>query len=145
MQAITPETSDGGKGRELLSVDTEPKSSYGWDLSPNGSLLAISKTDEHELRIRFVSLKNSQAYEVNLPGWARLNGMDWSADSRSLFISGHSATGTTLLRVDLQGHARALWEERGVYQMWAVPSPDNRRVAILSAKWDCNVWMAENF
>ena len=82
---------------------------------------------------------------MNLHGRAKLNAMDWSADSRNLFISSHSPTGTTLLRVDLQGHARPLWEERGVYQMWAVSSPDNRRVAILSAKWDCNVWMAENF
>ena len=145
MQTITPSSSEGGKGSELLSLDTEPGRSYGWDLSPDGSLLAVSKIDEHEIRIRFVSLKNGRAYEVNLHGRAKLNAMDWSADSRNLFISSHSPTGTTLLRVDLQGHARPLWEERGVYQMWAVPSPDNRRVAILSAKWDCNVWMAENF
>jgi len=62
-----------------------------------------------------------------------------------LFISSTSATGTTLLRVDLQGHARPLWEERGAYQMWALSSPDNRRLAILAQKWDCHAWMAENF
>ncbi|TLZ27291.1 MAG: hypothetical protein E6K27_05505 [Gammaproteobacteria bacterium] len=90
-------------------------------------------------------MKNGRAYEVNVRGRAKLSGMDWYADSRSLFISSPSATGTTLLRVDLQGHARPLWEERGVYQMWALSSPDNRRVVILSAKWDCNAWMAEDF
>jgi len=47
--------------------------------------------------------------------------------------------------VDLQGHARPLWEERGAYQMWALSSPDNRRLAILAQKWDCHAWMAENF
>ncbi len=145
MQTLTPGTSNGGKGRELFSVDTESGRSYGWDLSPDGSLLAVSKIDEREIRIRFISLKNSRAYEVNLHGWAKLNGMDWSADSRSLFISSRTPSGAALLQVDLRGHAHVLWQRKAAYQIWAVPSPDGRLLAILNATERRDVWMAENF
>ncbi len=82
---------------------------------------------------------------MNLHGWAKLNGMDWSADSRSLFISSRTPSGAALLQVDLRGHAHVLWQRKAAYQIWAVPSPDGRLLAILNATERRDVWMAENF
>jgi hypothetical protein len=51
----------------------------------------------------------------------------------------------TLLYIDLNGHASAVWEQKGGVQTWGVPSPDARHLAILGYTVDSNVWMLENF
>jgi len=79
-------------------------------------------------------------------GWYDLNeGPDWSADSKGVYVGSSSSRGTTLLYVDLQGHATPVWEQKGNLRTWALPSPDGHHLAIMGYTVDSNVWMLEGF
>jgi hypothetical protein len=54
-------------------------------------------------------------------------------------------TSATLLYIDLNGHAAAVWEQKGSLETWGVASPDGHHIAILGSTVDSNVWMIENF
>ncbi len=70
--------------------------------------------------------------------------MDWTADGKGLFMSSYQ-TGGVLLHIDLHGNAHVLWEPDGESQLWALPSPDGKHVAMPLFSNNVNVWMVENF
>jgi len=47
--------------------------------------------------------------------------------------------------MDLQGNARFLWEQRGGFGTYGVPSPDGRHLAMRGWYVEANLWMMENF
>ena len=134
-----------GKGSALFTFDTDPGRNYEWSISPDGSLLSFSKVDNHEIRIRFVSLQGGQSFELNVKGWARLVSMNWAADGRSLFISSRSPGGCSLLEVDLRGHVHVVLQQKGGFQTWGIASPDGRHLAVFAASTISEVWTAENY
>ncbi len=132
-----------GRGRELLSLDPNP---YGnWDLSPDGTMIAISRFNPREGRIHFHSLAGKDVPDIIVPGFAGFNGLDWSADGKGLFISSSDTRHSTLIYVDLNGNFRKLWEPNGAAQSWGVQSPDGKYIAIAGGNFDSNVWMIEGF
>jgi Tol biopolymer transport system component len=138
-----------GKDREVMRIPTNPgfayNSMYRWDLSPDGSQLAISYP-AGENRIRLVPLRGGAPRDLVINGWNGFNeGPDWSPNGKGFYLSSSSPRGATLLYVDLKGHATALWEQKGGASTWGVPSPDGRHLAILGYTMDSNVWMIENF
>jgi hypothetical protein len=146
-----------GRGRELARYDITWPGAYDWDLSPDGSRLAILKYSGHQIHI--LALNRESASDVVVKGWSSLQSLNWAADGKSLFVSSATQTGSALLRVDLQGNARVLWEQKGSIAPWglpfdlfigpsapwAVPSPDGRHIAIYEWKLNANLWMMENF
>ena len=138
-----------GKDRELLRIATNPgfayNASYNWDLSPDGSQLAGSYPAGGN-RIRLLPVRGGPPHDLLVSGEYGVNyGPDWSPDGKGFYVSSSSPRGTTLLYVDLEGHATALWEQKGSFRTWAVPSPDRRHLAILGSTVDSNVWMIKNF
>ena len=131
----------GGKGPKLLTLEA----GTGWAVSPDGSILATSKVDDHQIRFRFVSLRGAKDFGMEVKGWTRINSMHWAPDGRSLFISSRSPSACTLLQVDLRGAVHVLSQQPGAFQMWAIPSPDGRHLAVFSASMSSEVWTAENF
>ncbi len=130
-----------GRGRELARIDTGPPSGTEWALSPDGSRIA-----SREGRIRFLSLTGRAISEITVKGWTGFNlGLDWSADGHALQVASWSPKGATLLYVDLEGGAHPLWQLKGYWGTWGVPSPDGRYLAVLGGTTDGNVWMIENF
>ena len=72
--------------------------------------------------------------------------MDWTADSKALFVSNNtSGRNATLLLVDLEGNAHELRQVRNDQASWAIPSRDGKYVAIPSPTVEGNVWVADNF
>jgi DNA-binding winged helix-turn-helix (wHTH) protein/Tol biopolymer transport system component len=140
---------DPVKGRlaELMRIQFDKQMAPHWVLSGDGSRIALVLPD----RIRIFSLADgSSAHaprEVVLSGWTGLVQTAWSADGKSLYAVSKSQNQTTLLHTDLQGHARALRQQRGTVSVETLPlpSPDGRRIAF--AEWSStqNVWMIENF
>ena len=114
---------------------------------PRRSLLATVRFDEHEGRIRFVSLPSGVVREVVVKDWPRLWTVDWSADGAGLLIPTTKPNSTpVLLFIDRKGKAQVLLEgERYAPLGYAIPSPDGRYLAIRKAAGDINVWMIENF
>jgi len=50
-----------------------------------------------------------------------------------------------LLHVDLDGDTQLVWQQSQATDTWGFPSPDGRRLAILGASSEANVWMIDNF
>jgi Tol biopolymer transport system component len=99
-----------------------------------------------ENRIRLLPLGGGVPHDLVVNGWYGFNeGPDWLPDGKGLYVGSSSPRGATLLYIDLKGRATTVWEQKGGFQTWAVPSPDGRHLAIESYTVDSNVWMLENF
>jgi len=101
---------------------------------------------EAEIDIRLLSLSGGSDREIKVKGWPNLTGLDWSPDGKGLYCGSASPQGRTLLYVDLKGNARVLWQYKGAGgNIWGVPSPDGRYLAIMGYVSNSNVWMVEGF
>ena len=61
-----------GRGQELARFETEPDAHYNWDLSPDGTRIAILKAGPGNGRIHILSLNGQPPREVKVKGWDRL-------------------------------------------------------------------------
>ncbi len=138
-----------GRGKLLRTIAKDPSAhDFGVALSPDGSTLAISRTFQPEIHIRLLSLTGGSDREISVKGWPALSyrGLSWSADGKGLYCGSNSPRGSTLLRVDLEGNAKVLWQHKGASgDLFGVPSPDGRYLAIRNSVLGGNVWMLENF
>jgi DNA-binding winged helix-turn-helix (wHTH) protein/Tol biopolymer transport system component len=154
-----------GRGEELIRFDIDAKvrlqpipPDYMWDLSPDGTRIAILKYSEG--RIHVLHLSGHARQEISVKGWNSLLSVNWIADGKGFFVSSATNTGSALLHVDLQGNAHILWEQKGSIAPWngaftqwlggptaprAIASPDGRHLAIYSRSWSANMWMMENY
>jgi eukaryotic-like serine/threonine-protein kinase len=134
-----------GKPHEVRTVGMHPGALHNWMPSPDGSNLVFIEFNALEGRIRLLSLKGDPDRDFVVKGWAGFNSVDWAADGKSLFVSSQSPTSSTLLHVDLEGHATPLWDQRGGWRTWAIASPSGRELAIAGMTSGSNVWMIDNF
>ncbi len=140
-----------GARKEWISVSAESPEweGYNWTLSPDGKMVALAKGKTHvstNADVRLVPLEGGSEKVLHVTGWAGLSTIDWAADSKSLWASARLGGETrTLVNIDLQGHAKAVLEEKTPHVGWAIPSRDGKRLAILEAAGDSNVWLLEGF
>jgi serine/threonine protein kinase len=146
-----------GRDRELTRFTTNPTpdAEYAWDLSPDGTHIAILKRSEATIHVLSISPQPTQ--EIVVKGWSGLQTLDWAADGTGLFVAIAREGGSALLRLDLNGSGRLLWASKGTVEPgisaflggptvpWAVPSPDGRHLAICEWNLSANIWMMENF
>jgi eukaryotic-like serine/threonine-protein kinase len=149
----------GGRDRELARFDGASNGgAYDWDLSPDGSRMAVLKYSEG--RIHILSFDGRAPRVIAVKGWTALQTVNWAADGKTLFASSVTPQGSALLRIDFQGNAQVLWQQKGSIAPfsgdfeigfggpsapWVIPSPDGRHVAIYSWTLSANMWMMENF
>jgi serine/threonine protein kinase/Tol biopolymer transport system component len=149
-----------GRGQELarFDIDRGINVTYRWDLSPDGTRMAILKYSDGAIHILRIRGQSSQ--KIDVKGWNNLQSVSWDANGKSLFASSLTPRSAVLLRVSLQGKANVLWEQKvsvaagrpwsdeplgGPSAPWVVPSPDGRHLAIYSWSFNANMWMMENF
>ncbi len=144
-----------GRTHELARFDTDPVSRYPndylWDLSPDGSSIAIIQRSG--AAIHLLRLGRASSSVISVKGWNSLQSVNWTSDGTGLFASSTTKTGASVLRVDLDGNARVLWEQKGnigpdvapTSAPWALASPDGRHLAIYEWSLSGNMWMLENF
>ena len=113
-------------------------------------MLASAKDREAEIHIRLLSLSGGADREITVKGWPNLAGLNWSLDGKGFYCGSVSPRGRTLLYVDLEGNARVLWQYKAGGgdrwgNIWGIPSPDSRYLAILGSATNSNVWMLEGF
>jgi len=139
----------GGPGRELVRIPLEAGSSgdigfdYSWQLSPDGSQIAIVK--EHGNQIRLVPLAGGQSRTITTKGHSDLIELNWAIDSQSMFVSTLEPGGANLLHVDLNGDIQPVWQQSQATDTLGFPSPDGRHLAILGSNAESNVWLINNF
>jgi Tol biopolymer transport system component len=74
-----------------------------------------------------------------------LSSVVWTADGKGLFVSSYTARGADMLHMDLRGYTRLLWEQPGGIEIYGVPSPDGRHLAMRGWNVEGNMWLMENF
>ncbi len=144
----------GGNRKELLAG--KKKRGEGpvnnWGLSPDGKYLATMQSaspyDERVLRI--FNLTDGTEKQVPLPKIGLTMGMDWAADSKSIWVGGFMGRGawgtrSGILTVALDGKVGVALEGFTPEVLWAIPSPDGRRLALLGNTQTSNAWLLENF
>ena len=84
--------------------------------------------------------------------WPHPLHLDWAANGKAVFVSQHrlvgplwESPGVTLLRVDLDGNAKPIWESASAEGAVGIASPDGRYLAINVFSAERNAWMIENF
>jgi hypothetical protein len=148
-----------GRGGELARFDTSPTpdTDYVWDLSPDGTRIAILRQSEGRIQVRDLGSHSSK--DIVVKGWGAFQSVNWAVDGKGLFVSSLEEAGSALLRVDLLGNAHLLWEQKGNNTPWTniieplggpsvpwgVPSPDGHHLAIYNWTFSGNMWMMENF
>ncbi len=133
-----------GRGKMLRTVAWDAP--YAAALSPDASMFALSRSFEPEIHIRLLSLTGGSDREIAVKGWPHLTHLDWAPDGKGLYCGFVLPRGSALLYVDLKGNARVLWQyKEGGGNIWGVPSPDGRYLAILGGGVNSNVWMIEGF
>ncbi len=132
-----------GKGRELARTGWGPLVVGDWDISPDGSQVAIPNHDPRDARLRLVPLDRGRGgveeKTVTLSGLKNLNGVVWAANGMGWYVAVRTAGGGILNYVDLQGHLTNLL--RTETPTYAVPSPDGRRIAFPDWSASSNAWL----
>ena len=133
-----------GAGRELLKMSHQVWFDNGnWSLSPDGSKLAIA-LDQH--RIRFFSVATGKSRDVTVKDWP-LSGIDWAANSKTVFMPSHSPAGApVVLEVSQTGKAQVVLQGKPYIDFgWMVQSPDSRH-AVLGEyiPTDNNAWIVND-
>jgi hypothetical protein len=137
-----------GKGPELARADLPGSgvlTPYHWDISRDGSQLALVDRVGGTDRIRVLSLTGGSSREVIVNGWSNLGAVNWSASGNGWFVGNESPNEASLLYVDPHGRSSVLWQEPvAAWGLWAIPSPDGRYLAFPATTISSNVWMIEN-
>jgi serine/threonine protein kinase/Tol biopolymer transport system component len=137
-----------GRGKELTRIDADATSDYEWDLSPDGSRIAIHKVTEGPIQI--ISIAGRGTKQLNATGWNSIENLHWTADGKGFYSASRTADSSVLLYLDLQGNTRLVWEQKGTMGNESagtsgIPSPDGRHIAMMSYTYNANLWMLENF
>jgi Tol biopolymer transport system component len=133
-----------GRRQELCRMPVDRDKSYNWDLSPDGVYITAGiQGAESKLLVRRTD--GGPTHDVEIKGWPGLDYMDFSADSKGLFMNSTSNGVGTLLYVDLAGRARPLWEPRNPNVGYAFSTRDGRHLAIIGQSSNSNLWMLKDF
>ena len=137
---------DPGSGKTQNVATYKAKTGLNWSLSPDGSQLALTWTNS-EPKVTFMSVKDRSTREVELNGFNHVNTVDWTADSKSVYVVAQTKSGAdTIVEVEPSGNQRVLLEaDKNTRFWWAIQSPDGRHVLVEQLTGENNVWMIENF
>jgi eukaryotic-like serine/threonine-protein kinase len=133
-----------GRGDELKRFDTDPGRNldYFWDLSPEGTRLALLNSTDPTILI--LSLAGQPTREIALNGWHGLGYTSWTPDGKRLIVGSQDNRSATLLSVGIDGDVHPLWEQDGAFGISGIPSPDGHHIAIWLSTKNKNFWIADN-
>jgi Tol biopolymer transport system component len=136
-----------GKAVQLSALEGE-LDSFNWILSHDGKYLAWPSEDTilKQFGIRVFSIDGKLNREIAVPGWLEIYGLDWAADSQSLWACARSANGSSaLLNVAVDQKTTTVLSHSYLSFEWAIPSPDGRRLAIVQNSNKSNISLIDNF
>jgi hypothetical protein len=112
-------------------------------LTPDGESFAYVVRSDTGLfnRVRVVSFSGKAPSDIVVQNATKLTGLVW-LPSNSGFLT---TDGGKLLMVSSSGTARVLWAPASVWAGWAVPSPDEKHLAINVGSRQTNAWMMTGF
>ena len=115
-----------------------------WDLSPDGTRIAISEFSYQKGEISVVPLDGSAPQKISTMPWTELLSVAWAADGKSLFLASFSSRGTAIVHLDFAGYSKLL-----IKPIWhiltLVTSPDSKYLAFGPVISNSNVWTMDSF
>ena len=138
-----------GKGEEMARIDGYQSPDARWDLSPDGTRIAIvDPTIEGRGEIRILNLadRSVKVLPVRNWKWDVAIRIGWAAGGKSWFVyalSGHSPD--ALVSIDANGNLKVLQEIPAGNIMSIVPSPDGKHLAFTKRMFVDDVMLLENF
>jgi Tol biopolymer transport system component len=133
-----------GRVSELVRLAVDPEAPIAWDLSPDGSTVAIVGMDERKDRIRLVELDSGSAHSMSAGESERLTGINWSPDGKSWFVTSSSLRGAAIFYVRANGGVSKLWTTSTKLTAPLV-SPEGRNLTFATSTYNSNAWLIENF
>jgi DNA-binding winged helix-turn-helix (wHTH) protein/Tol biopolymer transport system component len=132
---------DKGVGAELARAPWPGGGTwlYDWDLSPDGSRIAIVDPDGMRDRINVIALGLAGTTTVFVRGYQSIQSVNWDTDGSGFFVSSTDSLAGGLLHVAPDGSARFLRRQIDG-EGWAIPSPDGRHLAFQEWTIAGNVW-----
>lgn len=132
-----------GHRSETASFSGEPDM-LNWDLSPDGSRIAVSAFDFKAADVQIIPLQGGTPQKYSLMPWNELVAIAWTNDGKSLFLSSDSSRGSSLIRYDFGRPPKLLWKTAwDLFQI--TPSPDGHYLALGPNIADANAWLISNF
>ena len=114
-------------------------------VSPDGSRIAAVRGNDLEI----LKLSGQVEKKIELGDWGNACGVDWAANGKAVFIPScrrlGRRSGVTLLRVDLDGSVKPIWESTSANGANGIASPDGKYLALDVWYTERNAWIIENF
>jgi Tol biopolymer transport system component len=133
-----------GRKAELSKVSIDPDSA-GWDLSPDGSRIALTLFDYKLADVQIVPVAGGAAQHLSALPWTQLSTVAWAADGKSLFLCSFSSRGTSIVHMDMSGATKLLFKEPS-WDIFALsPSPNGHSLAFGPIINSANAWTIAAF
>jgi Tol biopolymer transport system component len=138
-----------GRGVEIARIAGYQTGDPRWDLSPDGTRIALVDPSEGkgEVRILGVADRKVTVLPVKDWKWQFLSIISWAADGKTLFAQAQDSLSFALISIDTNGNPRVL-QEVPAGSAWIadiVPSPDGRSLALTKRTYLDDVMLLENF
>jgi Tol biopolymer transport system component len=132
-----------GRKAELVKVPTIPERT-SWDLSPNGSRVAISLFSYNAADLQIVPLAGGSPQKLSAMPWTELATVAWAADGKSLFLASYSSRGTGIVHMEFTSKSKLLFKPHwDVFSL--APSPDGHYLAFGPVITNSNAWTVASF
>ncbi len=138
-----------GKAEEIGRVAGYQSSDPRWDLSPDGTRIAIIDPSEEKGEVKILRLADRQVTVLPIRDWKWqfLSVISWAADGKGMFAQAQNSLSVALISIDANGNQRIL-QQVPAGSTWIadiVPSPDGRSLALTKRTYLEDVMLVENF
>ncbi len=133
----------GGRVGGATHIAAPAGTAARWDLSPDGTHLAIVGLESRKDRVRLIDIETGSSRELTVPNNGSADDVAWAPDGTLLLATSY-VRGYGILRLRLDGRSELLWKGANAPSR-PVLSPDGKRLAFSLAIHSSNAWMIENF
>ncbi|HEU4654875.1 MAG TPA: hypothetical protein VFS47_12880, partial [Steroidobacteraceae bacterium] len=133
-----------GAGVEIARTSPAANSSRDWDLSPDGTQLAV--VDPAAKGIAVLDIQNVPVRRHVLPipdAYPAAYTVSWDARSAGVYVVCIDEVEAVLLHVGLNGDSNVMLHRPNDPVRWVIPAPDGKHLAMQSWTARTNVWMLE--
>jgi Tol biopolymer transport system component/predicted Ser/Thr protein kinase len=136
-----------GKGSQLGKIEVSEARFEAWNISPDGSRLALVDDNKYQGRVEVLTLADHAWHEVAVePGWQDLQSIAWAMDGKSFFATVWGPDSFNLVYITSSGKVKPLISNgRRQWMINPLPAPNGKYLAFQAQTWDSNAWMLENF
>lgn len=128
-----------GKQKQLITIPASWKTHGDWDVSPDGSNVALVSQETSQPEIHLVELASGKTQEILLSFQYPVTAINWMANGEGWIVAASTSFGNELYYVNAKGTPKPL-RETATYT-WGVPSPDGSKLAFADLDVDSNVWL----